>query len=400
MESNISDYIRQSVKEMSRVIKSRITLDIWTGLGIDRNTGNIFACPTNGKNLKIYAVKKTAMSQWREGKYQFSYESLVGAYKIMGLSGTSSFGAKEINMFNQSSEKEGPNPSDSKAEPGTSTRANIIYANKSLIHELAFFLNEVYLCTINPVSKMGLRDGFVNPVVHEVSATVLDQNTLSLDTKSVDVVYKANVDMTKIEQVPKGGGRSSKRRFDPRNLYFKVNKSDNKNSGPTIGARINHAKTFVHQMDESDDCHIKERDEPLDGDVWYNGVRTSISNGLYEVWVDDIGGGPMYRASRQTVQEAAARYKKNISPTSERYSGYEVNKMAKHVSSNAITPVKIYVESWWEDPQLYAGIIAVLFTLMQSLDEKQDSFEFSERFIDAGAFDYDKMYRPMEGMNA
>jgi hypothetical protein len=246
---------------------------------------------------------------------------------------------------------------------------------------------------------MALKDGYVNPSLHDVVAVVKDQSTLSIDTNNVDIILKNNIDRRNVDYVPKGGGRASGR-YNPNNLYFKVNRNSSNNRGPFISARINSAKSMLNNIDQSDNCYIKDRDEPLEGDIWYNGVRSSISNGIYEVWVDDIGGGPMVRASRQAVYEAAARYKKNISPTSERYAGYRTSPMANKVASNAITPVKVYVENWWEDPQLYAGIIAVLFALMQTLDEKQDSFEFSKKFIDAGAFDYDKMYKPMQGMDA
>jgi hypothetical protein len=108
----------------------------------------------------------------------------------------------------------------------------------------------------------------------------------------------------------------------------------------------------------------------------------------------------MLRASRTSVQEAAARYKKDINPINQRYATTRVNPMADKFASNSITPVKMYIDNWWEDPQVYAGIIAALFALMRSTGDNRDSFEFSQDFIDAGAFDYDKMYKPLNGIEA
>lgn len=399
MDANLGDYIKQFVKEMARVNKSQIRLEIWGGLGVDANTGSIFTCPTSGTTNKIYAVKKTALDQWRKGNYQFSYDELVNTSKILGITDTTAFGAGTNSYFNDSvGTNRGDNPV-GKPIPPYISRPTIIGRNKGLLNELTFFLKEVHLCTINPLSRMALKDGYVNPSLHDVVAIVKDQTTISVDTNNVNIILKNNIDRRNIDYVPKGGGRSSGR-YNPNNLYFRVNTNDSSNRAPSISARMRDAKSLLNNIDQSDSCYIKDRDEPLEGDIWYNGIRSSISNGIYEVWVDDIGGGPMVRSSRQAVYEAAARYKKNISPTSERYAGYRTSPMANKVASNAITPVKMYVENWWEDPQLYAGIIAVLFALMQTLNEKQDSFEFSKKFIDAGAFDYDKMYRPMEGMNA
>lgn len=399
MDANLGDYIKQFVKEMARVNKSQIRLEIWGGLGVDRNSGTIFTCPTSGTTNKIYAVKKTALDQWRKGNYKSSYDELVNTARIIGITNETAFGLRNTSYFNESLVSTNPTSPSFRPVPPYISRPTAINANKGLLNELTFFLKEVHLCTINPLTRMALKDGYVNPSLHDVVAVVKDQSTLSIDTNNVDIILKNNIDRRNVDYVPKGGGRASGR-YNPNNLYFKVNRNSSNNRGPFISARINSAKSMLNNIDQSDNCYIKDRDEPLEGDIWYNGVRSSISNGIYEVWVDDMGGGPMVRASRQSVYEAAARYKKNISPTSERYAGYRTSPMANKVASNAITPVKVYVENWWEDPQLYAGIIAVLFALMQTLDEKQDSFEFSKKFIDAGAFDYDKMYKPMQGMDA
>jgi len=401
MDANIGDFIKKSVKEMARVSKGQIRLGIWGGLGVNKNTGDIFVCPSDGANMKIYAAKKSALKQWRDGTYQFSYEDLVVAMKIMGINATNSSGSTSVNNFNFTKEAKSETPSSDRTPQifSQTNRSTIIGGNKSLINEVAFFIKEVYLCGINPISRMAFRDGIVDPRLHEVSANIVDQSNITFDTISVDIVLKRSVDPKTLNYVPKGGGRAA-RRFNPGDLSFRISGTGPEGPGSAISARMTNAGNFISNSDQSDDCYIKDRDEPLQGDIWYNGIRSSITNGIYQVWVDDIGGGPMVSASRQSVYEAAARYKKNISPTSERYAGYRTNPAANKLASNAITPVKIYVENWWEDPQLYAGIISVLFALMQTLDEKQDSFEFSEKFIDAGAFDYDKMYKPMEGMDA
>jgi len=131
-----------------------------------------------------------------------------------------------------------------------------------------------------------------------------------------------------------------------------------------------------------------------DGDVWYGGLRSSLANGIYEQWIDNIGG-PMISASRRKVQEAASRYYKDIDPTELRYRDYRVNPQSKTTTSTAITPVKHYIYDWYEDPKLYIGIVAALLSFLKG--SPSSDYDYQYTFIDKGVLDYDKLFRPIQG---
>jgi hypothetical protein len=377
MDSNIKELITNSVKELSRVNRGTTTLTIWGGLGLNRSDGTMFVCKTDGSNNIIYGAKKSAYKQWKNGTYVFSREDMDNTRKMLGLD---TIVPKNV--------------------VSVRTRASIINSNEALIKELTFFLNEVSYCSINPASKLNYRDGIVLPNIHEIQVDVIDPINRSFDTRSVNIVLKTTANPADIYTVPKGGGISPNE-FDYDELGFNFNiNTEGIKGGHNLSARISKANEFISKQNEYDHCFIRDKERPRIGDVWYNGLRSSISNGIYELWADDIGAGPMLRASRTSVQEAAARYKKDINPINQRYATTRVNPMADKFASNSITPVKMYIDNWWEDPQVYAGIIAALFALMRSTGDNRDSFEFSQDFIDAGAFDYDKMYKPLNGTEA
>lgn len=377
MDSNITEMITKSVKDLSRISRPTTNLSIWGGLGINREDGSIFTCKTSGEGNVIYGVNKNAYKSWRDGTYTFDRADLDHTVELLG--------------FNQ------PN---SGSIMSKQTKTGLVSRSQPLIRELTFFTKEAYLCNIDPSSRLAFRDGAIVPTIHEIQVEVIDNVSRILKTTSAQIVLNNTVDPEEIYTVPKGGGISSKS-FDVDSLNFKFEPNTAGVKGAyNLKARIENAYSFMNKQENVNHCEITERDRPRVGDVWFNGLRTSIGNGIYELWADDIGAGPMLAASRNAVNEAAARYRKMINPINQRYATTRVNPMADKYPSNSITPVKMYVENWWEDSQLYAGIIAALFALMRSTGDARDSFEFSEDFIDAGAFDYDKLYKPLQGTEA
>lgn len=144
-------------------------------------------------------------------------------------------------------------------------------------------------------------------------------------------------------------------------------------------------------------CEQAEPQIQRPGDVWVEGLRTSLSAGIYELWVDDILGGPMESRNRLRVNEAAARYYKDIDPTEQRYATHRVNPLASVLPSNAITPVQVYIYDWFGDPNLYIGVMAVVAALLTGIDEDPIN-EYNKRYIDQGEFDYNQLYSKVEGV--
>lgn len=145
-------------------------------------------------------------------------------------------------------------------------------------------------------------------------------------------------------------------------------------------------------------CEVAETQIQRPGDVWLEGVRTSLSAGIYELWVDDILGGPMESRNRFRVSEAAARYYKDIDPTEQRYASHRVNPLASVLPSNAITPVQTYIYDWFGDPNLYIGILGVVAAILTGIEEEGAVEEYNKRYIDQGEFDYNQLYNKVEGV--
>lgn len=144
-------------------------------------------------------------------------------------------------------------------------------------------------------------------------------------------------------------------------------------------------------------CEQAEPQIQRPGDVWIEGVRTSLSAGIYELWVDDILGGPMESRNRLRVNEAAARYYKDIDPTEQRYASHRVNPLASILPSNAITPVQTYVYDWFGDPNLYIGLLAVIAAILTGIEDDSIN-EYNKRYIDQGEFDYNQLYTKYDGV--
>jgi hypothetical protein len=164
-----------------------------------------------------------------------------------------------------------------------------------------------------------------------------------------------------------------------------------------ISARISGERLRLSSGYE-DGCDLHEPETSFDGDCWLEGLRTSIANGIYEVWVDDILGGPMVKRDRLKVYEANARYTKDIDPTEQRFSGKRVHPGADTLPSTAITPIRQYIYDFLGDPHTYAGILAVVLAILRGLGDDSETIEYDTEYVDLGELDYGAIYNKHEGV--
>lgn len=163
----------------------------------------------------------------------------------------------------------------------------------------------------------------------------------------------------------------------------------------SVQADVVRARRFYNSF-YGGNCNPQEIEVSLDGDIWFEGLRSSLSNGIYEIWIDDIGAGAMKSLNRRTVFEANARYTKDIDPTEQRFSSTRVHPGADIFASNAITPIKTYVVDFFSDPNTYVGMINVIMALTRSAGGS--SVEYEEEFIDQGSLDLGALYNKFEGL--
>lgn len=258
-------------------------------------------------------------------------------------------------------------------------------------NELAFFHLEVTAAELAPNEGVGLDKaapgGIVDPAFCEVDCLMSAGKLVSSNAR---LVQKSTVDPSSQVRVPRGAGEKI---YDyRRRIRLEV---DGKNDG--TGYRI---KRGMHDLNSfySARCAVQDPEIQLDGDVWVEGVRSSLSRGLYEVWTDDLRMGPMLRISRDQVQEAAARYTRYTAAAEQRYATERDHPAGADIASTAISPVKTYIEDWFGDPNFYVGLMQLMMQLASGLDDNGSSNSYEKLYYDAGVTDYDQIYNKYEGV--
>jgi hypothetical protein len=270
-----------------------------------------------------------------------------------------------------------------------------------LIYQLAFAQKEVYKMGVHWSQARGhsfhATHGIVDPLLYEIELEV-NSNGVP-DHKSVFIVPTNVMPDVSANRVPVGGGVPISD-IDKHRISSTIDRPNigisSKDMGKNIGATIKRGSNIYNSFYNGDSLYGSP--ETIDdGDLWYGGIRTSMARGIYEVWVDDLGIGPIIRRSRQAVKESSARYYKDIDPTEQRFGNHRVNPLASTFASTSVTPVKTYVYDWFDDVQFYAGLVLGLFAFLRGADEDDIDYNYQEKFVDYGVFDYQKFFRPIEG---
>lgn len=390
--------IKQMIKESSvnrTPIPGALRMRIWTGPSVDSQK-RIFISKGYYKDTHtVYAVSKVKYQMLMAGNFHFEPETLEYARSIFKQNG--------MNVFNEIKRRAGIGATEPKRSLRDSKRNEFIGTSSKtkqaehpeitrLIQLIAFFTHEVTLCTVDQYSINSLKEE-PNASMHEVLATMRSDG--EIDYKNVSIVYSSTFPRALINRVPTGGGETQDQ-MGARNVSVFTESVTVPGRGDETVARMKRAAVIHSSLYNKRECPLDSVNYPIDGDFWYGGIRSSISRGVYEVWADDLGGGPLVRRSRNSVYESAARYYKDINPTNQFYNGYRVNPLSTYVPSNAITPVKTYIEDWFGDPNIYAGIISALITLMSSSGDSKSVYD--KRFLNAGTIDMGRIYNKYDGV--
>jgi len=387
------DPIKRSIDD---VVKNKITdkfptsvrCEIWTGLM--HGDGLIKQCPGYIKEQRIvYICAKDRLKAFHENKYNNSLLRAIG-YGIEHLIGANDI---EFDKDNERAIRLGP----SSFELNTLQEADIskyvkqnVAPRDALIKELAFFDLEVLQAELASNEGVGLDraapGGIVDPRYCDVEISCNSDGSLNL--RNARLIRKIQIDPILESTVPKGGGEPLHRIINRRDFGFTKDKLDPK-------YRIEKARSSINSMYNLG-CYIKDPDLSLDGDVWVEGIRSSISNGVYEVWVDDVGLGPMLRTSRNKVEEATSRYIRKVQAAQMRYATERDNPLAAHLPSTSITPIQTYINDWFGDPSLYAGIASFLMQLASGLEDKNKT-NYKKLYYDLGTLDYNRIYNKLDG---
>lgn len=257
--------------------------------------------------------------------------------------------------------------------------------------ELAFYELEVMIVELAPNEGVGLDraapGGVINPDLCEVE---LSMNGGKVESTNVRLVRPARIDPISQMRVPIGAGETVGQ------YRYRILNRIGPNPGPNPGSRINVGFNQLESMYTAG-CNFYEPELALDGDVWIEGVRSSLTRGIYETWTDDLRMGPMLRVSRQNVQEAASRYLRHTAAGEQRYATERDHPASAEIASTAITPIKVYIDDWFGDPTLYIGLGNFLMQLASGLDDNGDSYSYEKVYYDKGATDYGKLYNAYEG---
>lgn len=374
MES-IKQLVDDAIKNHAGVeskTEGKVRMSIWTGPCMDKVTGKVYQSKGYYKDThSVFAVPKYKFNAFLEDRYYLRPDELRETAAKILVSNTIT---EYLNRVFKPKSVDKPDDKEVVGKPYITNKGQ----DKKLVRLLTFFNKEVFNCTVIPGGTSFLPGGVPDPRLHDVEANVLNDGVI--DYRNVSFIHSPYVKRETINVVPRGGGVKL-RETQAHSLTF--------NPGEAQHDSSRNAGLFTQDQYANPYCFLYDKDVSIDGDLWFEGLKTSLSRGIYEVWTDDIGAGPMLRASRSSVYEAAARYYKDINPTNLRYNGYRVNPAATILSSNAVTPVKTYVEDILGDPTFYAGIFAVLNQLLAGFNNDSDNVN---KYIDLGSFDYNTLY--------
>lgn len=371
----------------SRSSARSATCVIWTGLGLD-DSNNIYRVPGYNKLTRtVWVALKDRFNAFRDGSWNPSQLNREMAY------------LNNILYKDNKSAVDGELQERSNIDPVVSVdNINDQVGQRSiprdkidvpLLRELAFFRLEVQEVELAPMEGLGYDKaapgGYVDPIFTEVIVN-LNQSG-NIETKNAHLSMSPRIDRSIQLRVPHGAGVAESLY---RNNLFSVRVGG-------IRERIRRTNNSFQEM-YSPTCTRSEPQIAKAGDVWFEGVRSSITNGIVEFWVDDIGMGPMQRIGRNVVIQASARYHRDTAAAEQRYATERDNPASAYLASTAITPIPTYIKDWFGDPSLYLGLMNAIIQLSAGFDSLGGN-NYKEKFYDLGAFDFDKIYNKYEGQS-
>lgn len=350
---------------------SKLTMTIWTGPMMDNSNNTIYQSKGYYKDSHmVLCCSKSSFKQLNNNTYNFRPEDIRETQALI-----SKYTIKDFDSLKKNS-----SPLNENEHEGISIEQS---NNSALIELLTFSLNEVYGCYLAPNALYNIAGGVLDPALYEIEINLDSEGSIS--AKNAMVIHSPYIKRETIHNVPRGGGQKIS---EYRNNIVSYNYSNE------ITDKTRGAVSLTNNQFGNPFCFAFEPDLAFDGDVWFEGLKMSITNGIYELWCDDIGGGPLLKASRKSVSQAASRYYMDINPVNLRYNGYRVNPLSTRFSSNAITPVKHYIEDIFGDPTFYAGIIQVLTNVLSGIKGKNSNFIKNLKLND---IDYESFYKDKLG---
>lgn len=374
-----------------------VTLRIWDGPCLDNNN-NIFQSKGYYKDTHtVYACLKDRYKALISGRYHFPQSDIEVVERLL-FKNTNAY-LKEI--FNRNTQSKSSTINEQTNKPKDPNIGVVINPGNNdsstkknrLVELLVFYFREVIRCSVDSTHGLGLdklsTGGKIIPEYIEIKAAITSSGYI--EAQSVQFIPSQNFPPEVHRAAPLGGGETLSH-YRQRSIEASIQ------TGPlgTASAKIQRTTSNVNDLYRLR-CLFNEPHLAKDGDVWIEGVRSSIANRIYQIWLDDIGGGPMLSMSRNYVRNAAARYYWDIDPTEKRYASKRENPLSDTIHSNCITPVQTYIDDWFSDPNLYAGIINVIINLLSGLDKEDNSVKYKEKYLDIGAFDYGKFQQRLEG---
>lgn len=367
-----------------------ITLIIWDGPCID-NMGKIFQSLGYYKDSHtVFCCEKVKYDMLMQDRYTFTPAELKATEELI-------YGKSAYSYINEVIKRKGVSHGTTVADTIKKENLDItdaeFDANKNkLIKLITFYLKEVIRCNVDAVHGLGLDKLSTGgkPLKHLAYVKARINGMGQIDADGVQFVASPYFPPIAHRAVPQGGGEQLSKYASKSVTVSFLNKGNN------IQARIGRNYNRYNDLYRIQ-CLFNEPQIAFDGDIWFEGVRSSITNGIHEVWVDNLGGGPMLSASRRFVRHAAAKYHWDIDPTEITYGNSRVNPLSDMTHSNCITPVQTYITDWFGDPNLYAGILNVVIALLSGINGDDNIVKYSKEVIDLGVFDYEKLYRRLEG---
>lgn len=369
---------------------------IWTGLMFDIS-GAVYNCPGYLKDERaVYVCLKDRFVALRSNRWKPSNLNQV-VEQLKKKLGSSKDGIINKEISKRTSEVSGELkqaktaiPPDQSVGKITSKDSTIDRAISNLWIDLAFFDLEVFKVDLAPNEGIGLDRAAPGGIVsNEFCEVMVTLNSSKFEVSNARLVRSPNIDPITEVRVPTGAGENIIKYRERRRLNIPI--------ADVAGGRVRISRGLksFNSLYSHYGCPVSDIQISKDGDVWVEGVRSSLSRGLYEVWTDDINMGPMLRISRQKVHESAARYYRDVQAAQQRYAGERDNPLSSMMASTSITPIRVYIEDWFGDPSFYVGLANFLMALSSGLEDKD---KYKKVYYDLGTFDYGRIYNRYDGV--
>lgn len=398
-------------KEISNIISRRLgsgtyspvytRWTIWTGPVLNINGVIEYSPGYDSVSHQVYAVSGSAFQALISGDYDFDIDTYETVRKrVLSDKNNDVLREMQLSKIDRSDEV---NPA-----VGTQTAPNMRNTDTRLLELLTFAEERLYICTVDKDQAHGkgfdLTSGRVDPNKYEVEIQLLEGGRPIID----------DVKILPVKSIPReafnavGPGQGIPVHEDLRSNLSADLKSQHPDNPENIAGKdkeritgsINTLNSAVESM-FAGSCSLDRMETYELGDVWYGGLRTSLNRGFLELWTDEHGLGPMVKASRQAVKNAAAEYSVDIDPTSRIFGPWRIHPFTNIVPSTAITPHPVYSFFPFGSFGKYGVIIPDLFGFVKSIasifKDDDDDFSFQSNYIDQGVFDYNDLYKSLEG---